>query len=72
MHTTKIAFDTARRRPGCVLIQAALGGMNGARFHKLFPAETWLTDLGEGTMRLYQATDAELEKLSTIAKAAIA
>ena len=40
---TRIVFSPSRRRPGCVLLQAAMGGdVDSATFHKLFPAETWL------------------------------
>lgn len=38
-----IAFNVELRRPGCVLIQAGLGGTI-ANFSTLFPGETWLTN----------------------------
>lgn len=39
----RIVFSQSERRPGCVLLQAALGGtVPRAVFLNLFPAETWL------------------------------
>lgn len=37
-----IVFDPVLRRPGCVILQAAMGG-NVPDFTSRFPAETWLT-----------------------------
>jgi hypothetical protein len=37
-----IAYDVETKRPGCVLLQAALGGtVPQSRFIELFPAECW-------------------------------
>lgn len=54
-----IAFHPELRRPGCVLIQAVLGG--DAELIRRFPSETWLIG-GEADgvmsgMRLYPVTD---------------
>jgi hypothetical protein len=39
----RIVFSPAKRRPGCVLLQAAMGGtVPPGTFHLMFPAETWL------------------------------
>lgn len=38
-----IAFSVEQRRPGCVLIQAGLGG-TFSNFASIFPSETWLTN----------------------------
>jgi hypothetical protein len=41
---TRIVFSPSLRRPGCVLLQAAMGGdVDSKTFHKLFPSETWIT-----------------------------
>jgi hypothetical protein len=63
-------FDAKLRRPGCVLLQAMVGGEFGARFHRLFPAASWLT-APTPDMRVYLATDDELEKLGEIVRRAL-
>jgi hypothetical protein len=66
-----IVFSVEKKRPGCVLLQAALGGTSQYKlFIELFPHETWLTGL-EG-MALYEVTEEQLRKLSLMAKAAVA
>jgi hypothetical protein len=67
---TRIMFDAKLKRPGCVLLQAAIGGEFGARFHRLFPTESWLTK-PTPDMRVYLATDEELEKLGEIVRRAM-
>jgi hypothetical protein len=37
----KIAYDPVEKRPGCILIQAAMGGIVPG-FTSLFPTESWL------------------------------
>lgn len=64
----RIAFDVTRRRPGCVNIQAALGGTVPG-FAALFPSETWLTDVAG--MRLYPVTAAQLPALVAMAERAV-
>lgn len=63
-----IVFSVSRRRPGCVLAQAAFGGtVPSELFYDLFPAETWLVEgIGED-MRGYPATRDQLEQLSLMA-----
>lgn len=44
-----IAYDTVRRRPGCVIIQAAMGG--SGELANRFPAELWLTEVTDPMTR---------------------
>ena len=53
----KIAFDTQLMKPGCVLIQAVLGGSPGVL--RGFPAECWLAAATPG-MALYEVTAEQL------------
>lgn len=62
-----LAFDTTLRRPGCALIQAALGG--DTRAANRFPSETWLTGLTPD-MKLYRVTEEQVTKLIEMAKEA--
>lgn len=67
----RIAFDTKLRRPGCVLVQAALGAsVPGTLFQLHFPHETWLTSPTDD-MRVYPVTEEQLGKLSVMAAAAV-
>ena len=66
----KIAFDCKLRRPGCVLIQAGLGGLSGALFSDYFPEETWLL-FPTDDMAVYPVTEEQLAILSEMAKNAI-
>jgi hypothetical protein len=64
--TFVLVYDIERKRPGCALIQVALGGTVPSEvFHMLFPAETWLTSLTDG-MKGYTSTRADLERVSEI------
>ena len=68
----KLVFSPSKRRPGCVLLQAAMGGdVPRERFERLFPAEAWLfapTD----DMAAYPLDELHtLEALSAIAHEAI-
>lgn len=64
--TYRIAFSVKLRRPGCVLVQAALAGtVPSELFHDLFPAETWITGVG-GDMKGYEATREQLDQLSAM------
>ena len=56
----RIAYDCELMRPGCVLLQAALGGDVAAA--NLFPAETWLLAPTEG-LKLYPVTRKQLREL---------
>lgn len=67
----RIAFSTVLRRPGCVIVQAALGGtVPNDLFEKYFPAETWLTSPTDD-MQVYKASKGTLEKLSVMARHAV-
>ena len=55
-----IAYDCDLRRPGCVILQAALGGSTEAA--KRFPSETWLVAPTKG-LKLYPVTSEQLDKL---------
>ena len=61
----KVAFDTVRMRPGCAIVQAALGGDTNAAFY--FETEDWLPAPTQ-EMRVYDATDEQLRWLAIIAK----
>ena len=68
--TYRIAFSVERRRPGCVLVQAALAGtVPTDLFHDLFPAETWISGVG-GDMKAYDATRDQLDQLAAMANKA--
>jgi hypothetical protein len=68
----RIAFDVSLRRPGCVLVQAALGAsVPGPLFQRLFPHETWLLSPTDG-MKVYPVTDDQLAQLSRMAAEAVA
>lgn len=64
-----IAFDCELRRPGCALIQAALGGTHG--IESRFNVETWIVHLTPG-MKLYTIENEEqLRKLVEMSEQAI-
>ncbi len=56
----KIAYDTKLMRPGCAILQSALGGSPEVK--TLFPAETWL-QAPTPDMNVYEVTPDQLEKL---------
>lgn len=56
----KIAFDIEQMRPGCVLLQAALG-CNSFLAHK-FPTESWLLFPTPG-LKVYEITEEQLPML---------
>jgi hypothetical protein len=59
-----IAFDCDLRRPGCVLLQAGMGG--DTRFIHLFPTETWLLAPTPG-LRLYPVNEDQIQQLVDMA-----
>ncbi len=62
-----IVFDTVLLRPGCVLLQAALGGTTpSSKFFALFPSETWLVSITPN-MRCYRVTEPQLLRLQALA-----
>jgi len=58
--TRKIAFDCNLIRPGCVLLQAALGGESSLA--QRFPTESWLLS-PTPDLQVYEATDEQIEML---------
>jgi competence protein ComGC len=59
----KIAFDIKEMKVGCVLIQAAMGGLDNQRMATYFPTETWaLAPTPE--MKVYEITEDQLKMLS--------
>ena len=56
----KIAYDITLMRPGCAIIQSALGGSPEVK--TVFPAETWLT-MPTPDMRLYEVNEEQLKQL---------
>lgn len=64
-----IAFSVEHRRPGCVLLQSALGGTL-RNFTTLFRAETWLTD-PRGVQLYAIASQWHLDRLVEMANEAI-
>jgi hypothetical protein len=61
----KIAYDPSLKRPGCVLLQGALGG-NIPDFPLLFPPDTWLLAPTPG-MALYPVSPQQLDYLVQLA-----
>ena len=71
MSQYRIVFSPKERRPGCVLLQVAMGGtVPRTKFEDLFWAETWLVSPTDD-MHAYPADDAMLEQLSRMAAKAI-
>lgn len=62
----RLAFDCNLRRPGCVLLQALMGGSSQAA--SLFSTDLWLLSPTDG-LKVYQVHDAtmlgELIRMST-------
>jgi len=56
----KIAYDTKLMRPGCAIIQSALGGSPVVK--KVFPTDTWL-EAPTPDMHLYEVNEEQLEQL---------
>jgi hypothetical protein len=63
-----IIYDPSLKRPGCVLLQAALGGTDGIA--EVFPDASWLLAPTDG-MGLYEVDDAQLKQLITITEKAL-
>lgn len=57
----RLVFDMKLRRPGCVILQAAMGG--DTRAANRLPAESWLVAPTDD-MRVYEITEAELDQLA--------
>lgn len=59
----KIAYDTVLKRPGCVLIQAALGG--DSRLASEFETKYWLLAPTDN-MAVFEVTPEQMKKLIKI------
>lgn len=69
--TVTIAFSTEQRRPGCVIVQAAMGAtIANTELERWFPAETWLLAPTDD-MQVYQVTFDQMKQLAEMAKRAI-
>lgn len=60
----RIVYDCKLRRPGCVLLQAAMGG--DPELANRFPAESWLIAPTDA-MGCYDVTEEQLDVLLDIA-----
>ncbi len=56
----RIAFDCELMRPGCVILQAALGG--SAPLAMMFPTESWLVAPTK-ELKVREITEAQLDML---------
>lgn len=65
----RIAFDVKLRRPGCVLLQAALR-CDSSVVMREFPAETWLT-FPTPDLEIYEALPEHIPRLVAMAKKAV-
>lgn len=61
----RIVYDTVLKRPGCVLIQAAMQG--SPDMANLFPVESWLTHITPD-MAVYEATQEQIDILVSHAR----
>jgi hypothetical protein len=66
--TFTIAYDATLKRPGCILLQAAMRCAS-PNFQTLFPSSVWLVS-PTPDMKVYRATHAELRRLAEITSAA--
>lgn len=64
----RIAFSVEKRRPGCVNLQAVLGG-TVPNFIELFDNDTWLLD--PDGVKVYEVTAEQLLKLVQMAEEAV-
>ena len=64
----KIAYDCELKRPGCVILQAAMGGSSEAA--KMFPVESWLISPTDG-LHVYPVTRGQLKALIEMTKTAL-
>ena len=60
--TVTIAYDLDEQRPGCVLIQAAMGASISSDALIAFPTESWLL-APTPAMRLFEVTPHQLDIL---------
>ena len=64
----KIAYDCVLKRPGCVILQAAMGGSSAAA--SMFPVESWLISPTDN-LSLYPVTRGQLKTLIEMTKVAM-
>ena len=58
--TYTLVYDVKLRRPGCVLLQVAMGGtVPSLLFQELFPTESWLLGPTDD-MQAYSTTEEQL------------
>lgn len=69
MKTQRLLYDPKLRRPGCVLLQAAMG-CDHHLLGRLFPAETWLA-YPTPDMGCYEADPWQLIALAEMSKEAV-
>lgn len=62
----KIAFDIELMRPGCALLQAAMGCGTSIAHH--FPVESWVLTPTPG-LKVYEITEHQLPKLVAMVEA---
>ncbi len=69
--TYSIAYDCDLRRPGCVLLQAAMGGTVPTNlFGALFDAANWIIAPTPG-LKLYPVSENQLRLLSEMSPAEV-
>ncbi len=56
----KVVFDIRQMKPGCALLQAALGGTEGIA--NVFPAEAWLIAPTDD-LKVYEVNECQLNQL---------
>jgi hypothetical protein len=68
LNMLKIAYDCELKRPGCVILQAAMGGSSVAA--RMFPAESWLVSPTDN-LHVYPVTRGQLKALVKMTTAAL-
>jgi hypothetical protein len=63
----RIAYDIVKMQPGCVLIQAQMGGLDNLTLSDYFPTETWLL-APTPDMQVREVTTTQLRILSEATK----
>lgn len=58
----RIVFDIELFQPGCILLQADMGG-TVSNFSELFPSNSWLV-YPTPNMVVYEVTDEQLERIA--------
>lgn len=63
--TVLLAYDMKLRRPGCVIVQAGMGG--DPRIAEKFPTKSWLL-APTSAMKVYRLTDVQLAQAVELAE----